>query len=674
MNRRKFVKQSLAAAGASLLAKGSPANLASAAAGAGATETAPPGKLNIQYIRADIPHFDIPPYKGVRYQDTVPDTLDIAARAEQCIHTLTSITDPNADMEVYWLADFYRNPPILRHDFSDWVETAEQMKQTLPLLRNITGSSLNDHVDPIWMQTLLKEIGPDGLAYVPMQGRPWSFLSLPKSYVTPLWLKDGTSLPELPPDTAQVTHPAYVQQVIPTMTLYYLRDKNPMWKAAIEKMIDRMAALAVNKGDYFYWPQGGLQPFSRYGAGAPMPVGFKGEETNGRMIMGLAQYYRATGYEPARTLAEKLTNYLRFQSAYYEPDGPWLFGDPERQWWTKRWKIENVKHGGHGHAHGIGLVSVLEYATTVGDQETLEFVRGSYEWAKAYGSSLIGWFPEAFVPDYPRCEADTIADMVSMAVKLTLAGAGDYWDDVDRWTRNHLSESQLLDPKWVYTVADRLPPTPVAFNETGDKVAERCVGAFAGWSTANDFYVYEKPDFIHTIQHCCTGTCGRALYYVWENIVQHRQEELRVNLLLNRACEWADIHSHVPYQGKVELSVWKPLRSVLVRMPEWVVRGNQEVKAQANGKTRSFHWEGRYVNLGSAKSGETLTVTFPMPMRKTKATIGAVDYTLELKGNTVVSIDPPGQNGPLYQRSYFKADQAPTRTLVRFVPENPIEW
>ena len=158
-----------------------------------------PGKLSVQYIRPEIPHFEIPALRGRRYHDTVPDTLDIAERAKLCINTLTSITDPNADMEVYWLAKFYRNPPIMLHDFSDWVETAEAMKEALPLLRIATGSSLNDHVDPIWMQVMLKEIGPDGLAYVPLKGRPWSFLSLPKSYVTPLWKADGTSDAVLPP-------------------------------------------------------------------------------------------------------------------------------------------------------------------------------------------------------------------------------------------------------------------------------------------------------------------------------------------------------------------------------------------------------------------------------------------------------------------------------------------
>ncbi len=173
MKRRKFVLNSLAAVGASLLPRVRLQDTGLAGPDTPAAG-APQGKLRIQYIREQIPHFEIPVYRGRRYQDTVPDTLDIAERAKLCIHALTSITDPNADMEVYWLANFHRNPPVMQHDFNDWVENVEGLKEALPLLRLATGSRENDHVDPIWMQTALKEIGPDGLVYIPMMGRPWS--------------------------------------------------------------------------------------------------------------------------------------------------------------------------------------------------------------------------------------------------------------------------------------------------------------------------------------------------------------------------------------------------------------------------------------------------------------------------------------------------------------------
>src|SRR5690348_1188152 len=89
MNRRKFVKQSIAAVGASLVPPAVVPALAHADEASAAPQP-PTGKINIQYIRQDIPHFEIPAYRGRHYEDTVPDTLDLAERAKLCIHALTS--------------------------------------------------------------------------------------------------------------------------------------------------------------------------------------------------------------------------------------------------------------------------------------------------------------------------------------------------------------------------------------------------------------------------------------------------------------------------------------------------------------------------------------------------------------------------------------------------------
>ena len=61
-----------------------------------------------------------------------------------------------------------------------------------------------------------------------------------------------------------------------------------MWKAEIEKMITRLNEIAVDRGDYAYFPAGSFLPGGRYGADAPMPTGIMAEELSGRIIQGLA--------------------------------------------------------------------------------------------------------------------------------------------------------------------------------------------------------------------------------------------------------------------------------------------------------------------------------------------------------------------------------------------------
>jgi hypothetical protein len=678
MERRDLLKAALLAISGNLLADDT--KKAGVVSPSGFSESFPPptnlptGKLKVQYIREDIPSFQVPVAQGARYVDTVPDTLDIAERAKLCINTMTSIADGNADQEVYWLTTFYQNPPVMRHDFRDWVQSVEGMMEALPLVRVATGSTQNAHVDAEWMRVQLKTIGPDGLVYLPLRGRPWSLQSVPRAYEEPVWNADGATVGMNDPSVTQLGSVESSHRAIATMTVYYLRDKNPIWKAAIERMILRLNELAVDRGDYAYFPAGSFLPGGRYDPSSPMPTGIMAEELSGRIIQGLAQYYQATGFEPGLRLARKLMNYLRYHAQYYEPGGAWLFSAIEKKWERGSWNVDALVHGGHGHGHGIGLISALEYGIAANDKGTIDFVRGAYEWAKSnYSSPSIGFFPEWFMPHFDVCETDTIADMLAMALKMSAAGVADYWDDADRWTRNHFAESQITSTEWINRLAERSPKKPVAWNETGDRVAERSIGAFAGWSTGNDFGV-ETPKHPRSIQHCCTGNSSRTMYYIWQHILTYDQGRLRINLLLNRASEWVDICSYIPYEGKVELVVKKPLSDVLVRVPEWVPANSPDVVANTKTGNHPITWEGRYLNLGSASPGEMLTVTFPISTRKTTETIGDVLYTLEFKGNTLISIDPPGKNGPLYERAYYRASQAPMRKVERFVPDEPVKW
>ena len=114
-----------------------------------------------------------------------------AERAKLGINCLTEITDPNADHEIYWFADFHRNPPVMVHDFNDWCQNVEGFYESLALLRVASGSELNSNVDKVWMEVLLKSIGPDGLVYVPLNGSPWARLNA--AWVTPVWRADGTT-------------------------------------------------------------------------------------------------------------------------------------------------------------------------------------------------------------------------------------------------------------------------------------------------------------------------------------------------------------------------------------------------------------------------------------------------------------------------------------------------
>ena len=603
------------------------------------------GEGTIGYIRDEIPRFDVPAYEGERYEALVPDTLDLQERAALAINGLTGPTDPEADYELYWKVIFKTNPPTMIHDWNDVVQC--KFPGASSLMRIVSGSDLNAHVDRRWMEVALHMQGPDGLLYYPVQGRPWA-------RVSDTW---GSA------DAPQFAVPPHCGRMLEALTLYGIRDRSGIWEEATKRLVDGLAARAVERGDYAYYPKGAFVEHPPQPPDTQMPVGLWASAQSGWVVQGLAQAYRFLGYEPALELAGKLSRYLKDHSKYYDADGAFLPDGFIRSVTTSE-RAASV----HFHHHTYPLLGLVEYGMISGDQEMIEFGHKGFQYGIANGEPLTGYFPEALQsPELEHSELCEVADMLALGLKLTEAGAGDYWDDVDRWTRNMLAEGQLTQCDWI----ERLPHTAAAGDDephrTSDRVAERNLGAFAGWPTANDWYVGDGPG----IMHCCTGNAVRAIYYVWENILQHQDGNLRVNLLLNRVSQWADVESHIPYVGQVDVKVKQPV-ALSIRIPEWVTPA--ETRVQVNGVDRRVSWAGRYAEVGQVNPQDTASLTFPIAERTDTVYVEKERYTLVRKGNDVVAIDPPGRYNPLYQRAHYRQNSTRWRKVERFASKEEIYW
>ena len=297
----------------------------------------------------------------------MPDTYDIAERAELAVNGLTELTDPAIDYDIYLLAVFDRNPPVLRHETSDLI-VQPKYAEALPLMRTISGSDLNLQVDRAWEAGILKSIGPDGLYYIATEGRPWIREGI-SAWTPHVLMPDGTMANSAEAPLGQITTPLMSGRNIGVMTLYFLRDKNPMWKQIIQRMIDRWSELAIYRDDYCYYPVALFVPNSKIDPHLEPPTGLLAAESGHRLIQGLAQYYRVSGYEPAGILAKKLSNYIRYHAGFYDSRGRFIDRDPN-------------KAQGHFHSHTFGLLSMLEYAMAADDRELIGFVKESYEWAR----------------------------------------------------------------------------------------------------------------------------------------------------------------------------------------------------------------------------------------------------------------------------------------------------
>ncbi|MDP6361488.1 MAG: glycoside hydrolase family 127 protein, partial [Planctomycetota bacterium] len=270
-------------------------------------------------------------------------------------------------------------------------------------------------------------------------------------------------------------------------------------------------------------------------------------------------------------------------------------------------------------------------------------------------------------------------DMVALAIKLSLAGAGDYWDMVDRWTRNLFAEGQLTCAHRVHWLAAKTATTPIASIElppfhVSDRVVERNIGGFGYALAPNDFvsrYPYGAMNPALGIIHCCTGNGSRSIYYIWENVVGVTNGRLQINLLLNHASKWADIDSHIPYAGQVDVTV-KRQTNLSVRIPEWVTP--HETTCTVNTQPRGLTWDGRYANIGQVQKDDIATLHFPIGECGETIDVEKRTYRLLLRGNTCVAIDPPGADCPLFERDYYRTNTTRRHKVTRFVSDQLIEW
>ena len=161
----------------------------------------------IGYIRPEIPDFEMPDYRGERYEAMAPDTLDLAERAGLVVHALTESTNPQADYEPYWTVSWTPVPRMAAGGFT----SPNKSQEAVCLCRLMSGSEQNLHVDRRWMEATLKQQGLDGLIHVPSKGRPWVASEEPRHIAG---LSSSYS------DTDQIISPFVNGQILRNLSLF----------------------------------------------------------------------------------------------------------------------------------------------------------------------------------------------------------------------------------------------------------------------------------------------------------------------------------------------------------------------------------------------------------------------------------------------------------------------
>lgn len=616
--------------------------------------------------------------EGERYEDTIPDTLDLAERAALAINGIGGSIDPEL-WTMYGQIHFCTPTPHQSHWACAENTCDPKFAESLPMMRVMSGSGQYAELEAEYFAAMLSRV-QDGLYWdLADPRRPWRNAYAPAFY--------GEGKDE---DFAVVGASGRMARAL---SVWHQVGGSDALDGVIRSLVAGMRRVAICRDDYCYYPEkGGWGEPCTYPRSGWLNTDEPESETqggegaitayHGHQIYAASQWYTRSGDPVALDLAARLMRFCmkpKFWGGVPDAEGdrtglvghvaacqldpPFTAGAELGHWYS------------HFHARAIALRGLLEYGRAAEDLRVLEFVRRAYEFTLTQGIPRIGWI-NCYPAAVNHCEGCALGDLVALGVRLSDYGLGDFWDDVDAVARNHLVEQQLTGADLVERVScncstpDGCEANPLPGQLSYEDVIRRSLGTFGGTSLPTGL---PHP----SVMHCCTGNGTQGLYYAWEGTVREEGDRAQVNLLLNRAAKLLDIHSYLPYEGKVVLRN-KTARRIRVRIPHWVSR--REVRAETSGAPRALDWVGNYVLFDDLRPGDILTLTFPITEAVARYTVNAHSaaeqvYTCTFRGSTLVDISPRGESPtsyPFYLRDQMRKGPAPMKTVGRFVAKGTV--
>ena len=384
-----------------------------------------------------------------------------------------------------------------------------------------------------------------------------------------------------------------------------------------------------------------------------------------RAISALLLHYQLTHEQASLDLVNRLVNFVLKPVI-------WTANDDEKRY-------PGREHGiwsGHFHNGTQGLNSLLDLAVVTHSEWMKQFVREYYENTHRNGIVRMGFYPAWSSPERFKSDSSlgeipepcALGDMAVDGVRMSDAGLGDYWDDVDYLVRNHLVESQFTDfDKMRHYVG-------VKEGSIEEANLRKMVGGFYNCT----------PTRIkgNVVAACCNANGAQGLYYAWHGITRFDEQHqiATVNLFLNRSSAWMDVDSYLPYEGKVVLHN-KQAKMALVRIPGWVDRTKLSCRIERRGllgphgiTIANPPYNGNYLMLAGLKAKDDIVLEFPVSMTTDHYTIAGNKYTVTYKGSTIVDITPreSGNIFQVYERDFMKANKTPMRQVKRFVADRII--
>lgn len=556
---------------------------------------------------------------------------DLQARAEAVTQCLTGLLDADRDGLLYFLGNWRARPPRAEHCLWDYGDGSGRHIDALALVRAMvpagSPAAERDSGDQRlegWMLRVLRE---DGLSWLPpgVEAEPWGANEL---------------LVDWQPGTPHVEISWAQRGTLLGLTTRFLQTGDEQYLDAGHRMVDGLLRIAERDEHGLLFPEGYYRPGGWHYHRANLSPGL--EEYNAAVVPAAIRFFEASGYEPALELASGLVRGALYYTPGYLPDGSLR-------------TTEGINEN-HFHTRSNFILGVLKLGILERRRELISWARQSYERIRSWGTDF-GWFPEGFGMRHGEICCTT--DMIELALLLGRHVDRAMYADAERFGRNQLLESQLLDEERLQAAVDRLPAdeTPPPHQgrfSTSDHVVHRHLGGFAARSSVNDAFHLDAT----SMMQCCTAAGARGIFDLWRYAVEAEQDERpaqkAVHLRFSVETPELRVVSHEPAEGRLDLIATAAGR-IAVRLPAGATQAVAIRDRPGDAEPAHALWaQDGYVHV-EAGAGEQISLHYALPEHVAHYTIGTPERSLccigYWRGETLMRIDPPGSYLPLYRRS-----------------------
>lgn len=529
------------------------------------------------------------------------DDVNLVEMSRRAMHYL--INNPLADHndECRFDIELLKCPPSMgsgsRDPYITFGDTESRMDLAFMYMRDISGSAEGRQVELRIRKRIMGYLRDDGLSWLP-------------PYALDCNIIDRT--PCAIPWTTGFTIRSLVEQSI--------RDGDKSKLALAKKLVAGLKSLASwDTGRAFY--PGGLGGWQN---GKWMFTGCS--DSYPCILSGIVPYIQATGD----------SNSLEFAQAFAEG----MMSDLQTNLGGNKILADGLFAGYNCHLHMQAVLGIIEVGVLTHNARYIEWGRRAYEFMMTQGTDW-GWFPESV--GQPNSETCVTGNMVDIAWWLTQAGYTRYWDDIERFVRNYICQSQFSVTADYESIYRNIHKDQAAEAEQGIRQVRDFEGGFVARLSPNSLIFGEGKSM--NMMGCCPPEAMRGIYIAWKNVVTETPTGVFVNLSFNRDTAQAHVVSYAPNIGRLSV-ITKVQRDFFLRPPSWTLRS--QVKAYRNGREVTPAWKNDYVGFSAAKAGEELTIIYPVVQFQQTVNIYGKTFTYSWTGSTVTSVTPTAASLPLF--------------------------